>query len=77
MIFIARYNDGTCGIAEAADEPNARGLLHSDGALFDPQRDTIVSLRSSSRKFVSRWFFELKDSNDPIEVDRALRNAWT
>jgi len=70
MIFIARYNDGTCGIAEAADEANARELLQSDGALFDPERDTIVSLRSSSRKFVSRWFFELKDSNDPIEVDR-------
>jgi hypothetical protein len=70
VIFIARYNDGTCGITEATDEANARELLQSDGALFDPERDTIISLRPSSRKFVSRWFFDLKDSNDPIEVDR-------
>jgi|HubBroStandDraft_6_1064221.scaffolds.fasta_scaffold39025_3 hypothetical protein len=69
MIFVTRYKDGSCGIAEAADEASARVLLQSDEAFFH-EDDKIVSLRPLSHAFVSRWFFESKDSDELTEIDR-------
>jgi len=35
------------------------------------QKETrLLAYDHHLENFVSRWFFELKDSNDPIEVDR-------
>jgi hypothetical protein len=69
MMFVARYGDGSCGIAEASDEVSARELLQSEEAFFH-EHDKIVSLRPLPRPFVSRWFFESKDSDELPEIDR-------
>ena|SRR5438552_14005007 len=69
MMFIARYNDGSCGIAEAEDETKARALLESDEADFDPEKQRIATMRPLSGRFVSRWHFERRDSDD-MEIDR-------
>jgi hypothetical protein len=68
MIFIARYNDGSCGIADAIDEAKARELLLSDGA-YCTDDDRIISLRPLANAFVSRWAFNDKDSKESLEVD--------
>ena len=70
MIFVARYNDGSCGIADAENEEQARKLLQSEEMRFDPERDRIISLRQLSTSFASRWFFEDEDSEDLVEIDR-------
>jgi hypothetical protein len=70
MIFVARYKDGTCGIADAGTELDARNVLQSEAAWFDPKSDEIVSLRPLIGQFVSRWFFEGVNSNELSEIDR-------
>ena len=70
MIFVARYADGSCGIADAENEEMARKLLRSEEMLFDPDQDRIVTVRPLSTAFVSRWFFEDKDSKEVVEIDR-------
>ena len=65
MIFVVRYSDGSCGIAEAASERGARALLRSEEVLEDID---IVSVRRLSFPFVSRWFFDHKDSEVLLEV---------
>ena len=70
MIFVARYNDGSCGIAEADSEEQARKLLQSEEIHFDPEQDRIISVRQLSTSFASRWFFEHQDSEDLVEIDR-------
>ena len=70
MIFVARYKDGTCGIADASNEAEARALLQSEAALFNPDDDEIVSLRALTSPFVSRWFFEDVNSKELTEVAR-------
>lgn len=70
MIFVARYKDGSCGIADAANETEARDLLESDTAWFNPDDDEIVSLRPVTTPFVSRWFFEDVKSAELTEVAR-------
>ncbi len=70
MIFVARYNDGSCGTAEAENEEQARKLLQSDEMRFDPEQDQIVSVRRLKASFASRWFFEDQDSEDLVEIDR-------
>jgi len=70
MIFVARYNDGSCGIADAENEDQARQLLQSEEMRFDPEQDRIISLRPLTTPFASRWFFEDQDSDDLVEIDR-------
>jgi hypothetical protein len=70
MIFVARYADGTCGIAEAANEADGRMLLESEEAWFKPDDDEIISLRPLTCQFVSRWYFEDVKSNELCEVAR-------
>lgn len=70
MIFVGRYADGSCGIAEAANEEAARKLFESDEIYFDAENDRIVSIRNLSTPFVSRWFFDQKDGQDTVEIDR-------
>jgi hypothetical protein len=70
MIFVARYADGSCGIAEAENEEVARKLLQSEEIYFDPENDRIVTIRPLSTPFISRWFFDDKDSEDKAEIDR-------
>jgi hypothetical protein len=70
MIFVARYQDGSCGIADAATEAAARELLQSEAAWFDPHRNKIISLRPLTTPFVSRWYFEEMNSEELSEVAR-------
>ncbi len=70
MIFVARYNDGRCGIAEAENEEQERKLLQSEEMRFDPEQDQIISVRPLITPFASRWFFEDLDSDDFVEIDR-------
>lgn len=70
MIFVARYKDGSCGIADAVNEEEARDWLESDAAWFDPKNDEIVSLRALAEPFVSRWFFEDMKSKELTEIAR-------
>ncbi len=70
MIFVARYKDGTCGIADAQNETEARALLQSEAAWFNPDDDEMVSLRALTSPFVSRWFFEDVKSKELTEVAR-------
>jgi hypothetical protein len=70
MIFVARYKDGSCGIADAHNESDARTLLESEAAWFDPEDDEIVSLRPLASQLVSRWFFEGVKSKELTEIDR-------
>lgn len=70
MIFVARYKDGSCGIAEAGNEADARKALESDLAWFKPGDDEIMSLRPVTAPFVSRWFFEDVGSKELSEVAR-------
>jgi hypothetical protein len=69
MMFVARYRDGSCGIAEASDEASAQALLESDEAYFR-DHDKIVSLRPLSRPFVTRWYFDSRGSDELPEIDR-------
>jgi hypothetical protein len=69
MMFVARYRDGSCGIAEASDEARARELLQSVEAYFR-EHDKIVSLRPLSCPFVSRWHFDSRDGDELPEIDR-------
>jgi len=69
LIFVARYKNGSCGLAEAPNEERARQVLESEEADFDPEKDEIVNLRPLSGGFVSRWYFDHKDSDD-LEIDR-------
>jgi hypothetical protein len=70
MIFVARYSDGSCGIAEAENEEIARKLLQSAEAYFTPPQDRLISVRRLSSPFVSRWFFDYSDSENPMKVAR-------
>jgi hypothetical protein len=70
MVFIAYYSDGSCGIAEAENEENARKLLRSEEAYFTPPEDRLVSVRRLSSPFVSRWFFDYSNSENPTEGAR-------
>lgn len=70
MIFVARYSDGSCGIAQAENEEAARELLQSEEIWFDPETNRIVSLRPLSSSFVSRWFFDDHNSRELNEIDR-------
>ncbi len=54
MIFVARYKDGTCGIADAQNETEARALLQSEAAWFNPDDDELVSLRLTL--MMTNWF---------------------
>src|SRR5882672_2069195 len=67
MNFIALFNDGSCAIASAADEAEARQLIKSDESVFDPKCDKIISIRRLLGEVVTRWSFQ-RQNEAPNEI---------